>query len=59
MSPKDAQDNPAERERRIAERAYHRWQQRGSPEGSDLDDWLEAEKELSKAGGAQVQPSRK
>lgn len=31
---------------RIAERARAIWQQRGQPEGRDLEHWLEAEREL-------------
>jgi hypothetical protein len=30
--------------KRIAETAYYLWQKRGSPHGSDLQDWSEAEK---------------
>lgn len=30
----------------IAERAYRIWQDRGSPEGSDIEIWLEAERQL-------------
>jgi hypothetical protein len=33
----------------IAERAYHLWIERGSKEGSDELDWLEAERELHDA----------
>jgi hypothetical protein len=31
---------------KIAQRAYERWMKRGCPHGSDLVDWVEAEKEL-------------
>jgi hypothetical protein len=31
----------------IAQLAYHRWEERGRPDGSDVDDWLSAERELS------------
>lgn len=34
--------SPAE----IAEAAYRRWVERGCPQGSAEEDWLEAEKEL-------------
>ena len=34
--------SPAE----IAEAAYQRWVERGCPQGSAEEDWLEAEKEL-------------
>jgi hypothetical protein len=30
----------------IAEAAYHRYLKRGSGDGADFDDWVEAEKEL-------------
>jgi hypothetical protein len=30
--------------RRIAEKAYSLWEQRGRPHGNDLRDWLEAER---------------
>lgn len=30
----------------IAALAYELWQERGSPEGSDIDIWLEAERQL-------------
>ena len=32
----------------IAERAYFIWEQKGCPEGKELENWLEAEAELSK-----------
>lgn len=47
---------------RVAERAYEIYKTRGGKPGKDLDDWLQAEKELSKSalGGATVPfPSRK
>jgi hypothetical protein len=46
-------DHSAARLERIAEAAYKRAQQRNFAPGHDLDDWLEAEKEvdaLTKAG---------
>jgi hypothetical protein len=33
----------------IAERAYFIWKQKGCPEGKALDNWLQAEAELSRA----------
>ena len=33
-------------EDRIRQRAYERYRERGSQDGHDLDDWLEAEREL-------------
>jgi DUF2934 family protein len=40
--------NPAS----IAELAYQLWVRRGSPEGSDELDWLEAERQLAGAGSS-------
>ena len=37
-------ENPTYNE--IAEAAYQRYLQRGSTDGRDFDDWLEAEREL-------------
>ena len=38
----------------VAERAHQLWQARGCPNGSDQEDWFQAEKELKqKAGLAQ------
>jgi hypothetical protein len=31
----------------IARRAYQKWQERGCPEGTELQDWLEVEAELT------------
>jgi hypothetical protein len=36
----------------IARRAYELWQQRGSPHGSDADDWHRAERELRGRNGS-------
>jgi len=30
--------------KRIAETAYYLWEKRGRPHGSDMQDWIEAEK---------------
>ena len=35
---------------RVARRAYELYQQRGGEPGRDLDDWLEAERELARRG---------
>jgi len=32
---------------RIAQRAYEKWMKRGCPQGTDVQDWVEAERELS------------
>ncbi|HMF41924.1 MAG TPA: DUF2934 domain-containing protein [Polyangia bacterium] len=38
----------------IAKRAYELYLQRGSVSGHELDDWLEAEAELSRSGGEEA-----
>ena len=41
------QSNPVEvPHEKIAMRAYAKWIKRGQPQGSHLQDWLEAEREL-------------
>ena len=37
---------PAERHRRISDLAYRRAEQRGFAPGNEVDDWLEAEREV-------------
>ena len=39
-----------DREAKVRARAYERWEQSGRPEGRDLENWLEAERELDAAG---------
>ncbi|MGH9656682.1 MAG: DUF2934 domain-containing protein [Bryobacteraceae bacterium] len=39
----------------IAARAYERWRQRGFPEGSAEEDWLEAERELDMSEAEQME----
>jgi hypothetical protein len=39
---------------KIAMRAYQKWVQRGCPQGSEQQDWLEAEAELRREMGGQV-----
>ncbi len=34
----------------IAERAYQLWIDRGRPQGSEIEDWLEAERQLAAMG---------
>ena len=47
---------------KIAARAYEKWCQRGRPPGTDLQDWLEAERELlteaARPGLGAVSPRR-
>ncbi len=48
-APQDSGDTTAatiDRER-IANRAYERYMERGGADGQDLQDWLEAERELA------------
>ena len=40
----------SEREGRIAQRAYERFEERGREHGRDLEDWLEAEREIAESG---------
>jgi len=42
----DNTSNP-DRQSRVAERAYDRYLARGGQNGQDLDDWLEAEREIT------------
>jgi hypothetical protein len=39
--------DPEERARLIAKRAYELYESRGSGDGSDLADWLQAEREMA------------
>jgi hypothetical protein len=39
--------SPQIEQERIAQRAYERFEARGREDGRDLDDWLEAERELN------------
>ena len=52
-----------DKQQKIAKRAYQRFEARGARHGSDLDDWLKAEKEVSaeekKAGKAKKTGDRK
>lgn len=45
-------------QRRIAERAYQFFEMRGHSHGSDVDDWLRAEREVRAAWGRKATPSR-
>jgi hypothetical protein len=47
IQPDTARDDaPRPDEDRIRQRAYERYRERGSEDGHDVDDWLEAEREL-------------
>ena len=41
------QDSATDLQTEIAMRAYQIYQRRGAEHGSDLDDWLQAERELN------------
>lgn len=41
-------------EDRIRERAYAIWARNGYPEGTEVEDWLEAERQLSVEGGSAI-----
>ena len=43
-SPRQEYRSPSDQE--IRERAYHRYLERGGHNGSDFDDWVEAERDL-------------
>ncbi len=43
-APGNGNSNPSYDE--IAEAAYHRYLRRGAADGQDVDDWVEAEREL-------------
>jgi hypothetical protein len=47
-------DGPTHQE--IAERAYRRYEARGGFDGQDLDDWLQAERELHGERSQQTMP---
>lgn len=40
------------KEEKIAERAYYKFIERGGQHGKDLNDWIEAEKEVNKKSPA-------
>jgi hypothetical protein len=45
---------------KIAMRAYEKWCQRGRPQGTHVQDWLDAERELSgEAGKTPPAPQRR
>lgn len=51
--------DPSERHERIARAAYHRAQARGFEPGQDMEDWLQAEREIdaeSRDAGQQHRP---
>ena len=48
----------AERRERIAVAAYYKAERRGFREGSEHDDWLEAEKEVERQDRNKTRPSR-
>jgi hypothetical protein len=45
-APAEARPDPADRQRHLAEAAYYRAERRGFVPGCEVQDWLEAEKEV-------------
>jgi len=45
-------------EDKIRQRAYELWQQRGKPDGSEMDFWLQAEHEVNKEKPAEPPQDR-
>ena len=45
FSPEGEDRNPSHEQ--IAIHAYHRWLERGKPNGTDREDWFEAERQLA------------
>lgn len=50
VAAKTRQKHSAEVEHAIALRAYELFEQRGKEPGHEIDDWLQAEKEVTKNG---------
>lgn len=42
---------------KVAQRAYEKWVKRGRPQGTDVQDWLEAEAELRTEASRGTAPS--
>ena len=42
--------------KRVSERAYQLWEERGRPEGSSEQDWYLAQREIEGPGTAEVEP---
>jgi hypothetical protein len=51
--------NQAPSQQDIANLAYALWQQRGSPDGSSEQDWIEAENQLRNSSGQTSTSSRR
>lgn len=49
-------ESPHDRERRIADRAYELARERGFAPGAELDDWLQAEREIDAQWREQTPP---
>lgn len=52
--PASVSDGRAASKEDIAVVAYERWLSRGQPQGSDQDDWFEAERRLQEQAGGQA-----
>jgi Protein of unknown function (DUF2934) len=42
---------------RVRQRAYELWEQSGKPEGSEMDFWLQAEREIGKSDDDNAPPA--
>ena len=47
------------KESKIAEREYYKFLERGGEHGKDMNDWLEAEREISKGKSTPKKPTAK
>lgn len=56
LTSSPADEPPEERERRIADRAYAIARERGFAPGAELDDWLQAEREVDEQWREQTPP---
>ena len=49
----------ADKKSKVEERAYYKYLERGAQDGHDMDDWLDAEKEMSTKKPAAKKPVAK
>lgn len=56
LTSTEADTSPSDRESRIARRAYELAEARGFAPGAELDDWLQAEREIDAQSVKQVPP---
>ena len=53
-TPKEAENKSLPLEEQVRRRAHEIYLQKGGEDGSDLDDWLQAEREIREAQGSQA-----